>query len=194
MRYTSQYVGLEFFKETETEAFFNNNICNLKLMKESAKHPDNLPKSEHLFLKMVQRLLYPSNPIKSFWANVMFESFILVSYDVIAPKQYVAPTTSPTDPCGLKRGAVEYLASFLSKLKQHATQVSIEGSGADIEISTKPHKNLEDPMDTVIHFMIAYNMVCAQTKVKVYGMKGKLTSSKKMRPSKIFWHATRNLE
>ncbi|MBW0542049.1 hypothetical protein O181_081764 [Austropuccinia psidii MF-1] len=47
---------------------------------------------------------------------------------------------------GLEQEAVEYLASCLSKLKQHATQLSIEGGGADNEISTKPHKNLEDIM------------------------------------------------
>ncbi|MBW0493468.1 hypothetical protein O181_033183 [Austropuccinia psidii MF-1] len=150
-------------------------------MKESAKPLDNLPKSEHSFFKIVQSLLYPSNPIKRFWENVMFESISLVSYDVIAPKPYVTPTSNLTNPLGLKRGVVEYLVSCLSKLKQRATQLSIEGGGADNEILTKLHNNLEDLMDTVIHLMIAYNMVCAHTKVKVYGMKGKLTSSKKMR-------------
>ncbi|MBW0538192.1 hypothetical protein O181_077907 [Austropuccinia psidii MF-1] len=88
----------------------------------------------------------------------MFESISLVSYNVIAPKPYVAPTSNSTDPLGLKWGAVEYLASCLSKLKQHATQLSIEGGRADNEISTKPHKNLEDLMDKVIRLMIAYNM------------------------------------
>ncbi|MBW0492143.1 hypothetical protein O181_031858 [Austropuccinia psidii MF-1] len=123
----------------------------------------------------------------------MVESISLVSYNVIAPKPYVAPT-SLNDPIGLKKGAVEYLAFCLSKLKKLATQLRIEGGRADIEILTKPHKTLEDIMDTVIHLMIAYNMVCAHTKVKVYGMKDKLTSSKKMRPSKIFWCITRILE
>ncbi|MBW0556607.1 hypothetical protein O181_096322 [Austropuccinia psidii MF-1] len=94
-------------------------------MKESERPPDNLPKSEHSFFKMVQSLLYPSDPIKHFWENVMFESISLVSYNVIAP------TSNSTDPLGLKRGEVEYLASCLSKLKQHATQLSIEGGGAD---------------------------------------------------------------
>ncbi|MBW0552030.1 hypothetical protein O181_091745 [Austropuccinia psidii MF-1] len=169
----------DFFKSTETEAFFDNNIGNLKLMKESAKPPDNLPKSEHSFFKVVQSLLYPANPVKHFWANVMFESISLVSYNVIAPKPYVAPTSNLTDPLALERGEVEYLASCLSKSKQHATQLSIEGGRADNEISTKPQKNLEDLMDTVIHLMIAYNMLHAHTKVKVNGIKGKLTSSKK---------------
>ncbi|MBW0561327.1 hypothetical protein O181_101042 [Austropuccinia psidii MF-1] len=109
----------------------------------------------------------------------MFESISLVSYNMIAPKAYVTPTSSSTNPLGLKRGAVEYLASFFSKSKQCATQLSIEGGGADNEILTKPHKNLEDLMDTFIHLMIAYKMLRAHTKVKVYGMKGKLTSSKK---------------
>ncbi|MBW0537203.1 hypothetical protein O181_076918 [Austropuccinia psidii MF-1] len=98
---------LDFFKPTETEAFFNNNIWNLKLMKESAKPPENLPKSEHTFFKMVQSLLYPSNPIRHFWENVMFESISLVLYNVIAPKPYVAPTSNLTNPLGLKQGAVE---------------------------------------------------------------------------------------
>ncbi|MBW0555349.1 hypothetical protein O181_095064 [Austropuccinia psidii MF-1] len=128
---------------------------------------------------MVQSLLYRANPVKNFWAKVMFESISLVSYNVIAPKPYVAPTSNSTDPLGLELGAVEYLASFLSKSKQHATQLSIEGGGADNEISTNPHKTLEDLMDTVIHLMIAYNMVRAHTRVEVNGIKGKLTSSKK---------------
>ncbi|MBW0576324.1 hypothetical protein O181_116039 [Austropuccinia psidii MF-1] len=109
----------------------------------------------------------------------MFESISLVSYNVIASKPYVAPTSNLTDPLGFKRGAVEYLASFLSKSKKRATQLSIEGGRADDEISTKPHINLEDLMDTVIHLMIAYNMVRAHTKVKANGIKGKLTNSKK---------------
>ncbi|MBW0484742.1 hypothetical protein O181_024457 [Austropuccinia psidii MF-1] len=138
----------------------------------------NLPKSEHSFLKMIQNLLYPPNPIKHFWANFMFESICLVSYNVIAPKPYVAPTTDSANPLGLKWGAVEYLSSCLSKSKQLATQLSTEGGRADNEIFTKPHKNLEDLMDIVIHLMIVYNMVRAHTKVKVYGMKGKPTSSK----------------
>ncbi|MBW0500815.1 hypothetical protein O181_040530 [Austropuccinia psidii MF-1] len=109
----------------------------------------------------------------------MFESISLASYDVIAPKPYVAPTKNGPNPLGAEQGAVEYLASCFSKSKQRATQVSIEGGGADNEILTKLHKNLEDLMDTVIHFMSAYNMVRAYTKVEVYGMKGKLTSLKK---------------
>ncbi|MBW0509646.1 hypothetical protein O181_049361 [Austropuccinia psidii MF-1] len=160
-------------------------------MKESAKTPDNLPKSEHSFFKMIQSLLYPSNPIKHFCENFMFEYISLVSYNVIAPKPYVAPTSNSTDPLGLKRGAVEYLASCLSKSKQSATKLSIEGGRADHEILTKLHKNLEDLMDTVIHFMTAYNRVHSHTKVEVNCIKGKLTSSKKMRPSKIFCHVTR---
>ncbi|MBW0466918.1 hypothetical protein O181_006633 [Austropuccinia psidii MF-1] len=124
---------------------------------------------------MVQSLLYPANPIKYFWGNVMFESISLVSYNVIAPKPYVAPTSNSTNPLVLERGAVEYLASCLSKLKQCATQLRIEGDMADNEILTKLQKNLEDLMDTVIHLMIAYNMICAHTKVEFYGMKGKLT-------------------
>ncbi|MBW0550989.1 hypothetical protein O181_090704 [Austropuccinia psidii MF-1] len=155
-------------------------------MKESAKPPDNLPKSEHSLLKVVQSLLYSANPAERFWENVSFASISLVSYNVIAPKPYVAPTSNLTNPLGLKWGAVEYLASCWSKSKQHATQFRIEGGGADNESLKKPHKNLEDLMDTGICLMIAYNMVCAHTKVKVYGMKGKLTSSKKMRPSNIF--------
>ncbi|MBW0593591.1 hypothetical protein O181_133306 [Austropuccinia psidii MF-1] len=114
---------------------------------------------------MVQSLLYPANPVKYFWENVMFESISLVSYNVIAPKPYVALTSNLTDALGLEWGAVEYLASCLSKLKKRATQLSIEGGGADNEISKKPYKNLEDLMDTVVHLMIAYNMVCAHTKV-----------------------------
>ncbi|MBW0516584.1 hypothetical protein O181_056299 [Austropuccinia psidii MF-1] len=135
---------------------------------------------------MVQSLLYPANPVEHFWANVMFPSIISVSYNVIAPKPYVAPTSNLTDPLGLKRGAAEYLASCLSKSKQHARKISIEGVGADNEISTKPQKNLEDLMDTVIHLMIAYNMVRAHTKVKVNGIKGKLMSLKKLGPQRSF--------
>ncbi|MBW0495138.1 hypothetical protein O181_034853 [Austropuccinia psidii MF-1] len=155
-------------------------------MKESAEPPDNLPNSEHSFFKMFQSLIYTSNQIKHFWENFMFESISLFSYNVIAPKPYVAPTSNSTNPLGLEWEAVEYLASCLSKSKQHATHLSREGGRADNEIFTKPHKNLEDLMDTVIHLMIAYNMVRAHTKVKVNGIKGKLTSSRKMRPSKIF--------
>ncbi|MBW0542849.1 hypothetical protein O181_082564 [Austropuccinia psidii MF-1] len=155
-------------------------------MKESAKPPDNLPKSEHSFFKIVQSLLYPSNVIKHFWENVMFESMSLVSYNVIAPKPYVTPTSNSTDCRRLKWGAVEYLASFLSKLKQHATQLSIEGGRANNERLTKPHKNLEDLMDTVINWMIVYHMVHAHKKVIVNGIKGTLPSSKKIRPSKMF--------
>ncbi|MBW0498265.1 hypothetical protein O181_037980 [Austropuccinia psidii MF-1] len=103
--------GLDFFKPTETEAFFNNKIWNLKLMKESAKTPDNLPKSEHSFFKMAQSLFYPSNLIKNFWKNVMFESISLVSYDVISLKPYVAPTSNSTDPLGLEWAGNEYIAS-----------------------------------------------------------------------------------
>ncbi|MBW0505492.1 hypothetical protein O181_045207 [Austropuccinia psidii MF-1] len=112
----------------------------------------------------------------------MFESISLVSYGVIAPKPYVAPTSNLTNPLGLKWGAVEYLASCLSQSKQSATQLRIEYGGADNEISTKLHKNLEDLMNTIIHLLIAYNMVLAHTKVEVDGIKGKLTDSKKMRP------------
>ncbi|MBW0576181.1 hypothetical protein O181_115896 [Austropuccinia psidii MF-1] len=111
----------------------------------------------------------------------MFESISLVSYNVIAHKPYVARTSNLTNALGLKQGAVEYLGSFLSKSKQFATQLSSEDCGADNEILKKLYKNLEDPMDTVIHLMIAYNMVRSHTKGEVYGMKGKLTSSKKMR-------------
>ncbi|MBW0540904.1 hypothetical protein O181_080619 [Austropuccinia psidii MF-1] len=162
-------------------------------MKESTKPPDNLPKSEHSFFKMVQRILYPTNPVTHFWANVMFESISLVSYDVISPKPYVAPTSNSTNPLGLKWGAVEYLAFCLSKSKKRATQLSIEGRGADNEISTKPHKNLEDLMDTVIHLMIAYNMVRPHTKVKVNGIKDKLTSSKKNKAIKDLLTCHKNL-
>ncbi|MBW0535745.1 hypothetical protein O181_075460 [Austropuccinia psidii MF-1] len=188
-----EMAGLYFFKPTETEAFFDNNIWNLKLMKESAKPPDNLPKSEHSFFKMVQSLLYPTNPAKHFWENVMFESISLVSYTVISPKPYVAPTSNLTDPLGLKQGEVEYFASCLSKSKQHATQLRIEGGATDNEISTKQHKNLEDLMDTAIHLMIAYNMVRAHTKVKVNGIKGKLTSSKKNEAIKDLLMCHKNL-
>ncbi|MBW0534116.1 hypothetical protein O181_073831 [Austropuccinia psidii MF-1] len=143
---------------------------------------------------MVQSLHYPTNPVKHFWANVMFESISLVSYDVIAPKPYVATTSNLTDTLGIQWGAVEYLASFLSKSKQHAAQLGIEGGGADNEISTKPHKNLEDLMDTLFHLMIAYNMVRAHTKLNVNHIKSKLTSSKEMRPSKCFCRSTSLLE
>ncbi|MBW0550852.1 hypothetical protein O181_090567 [Austropuccinia psidii MF-1] len=162
-------------------------------MKDSAKTPDNLPKSEHSFFKMVQILLYPANPVKIFWVNVMFESISLVSYDVIAPKPYVALTSNSTNPLGLEWGAVEYLGSCLSKSKQCATQLSIEGGGADNEISKKLHKNLEDLMDTVIHLMIAYNMVRAHTKVEVNGIKGKLTSSKENEAIKDLLMCHKNL-
>ncbi|MBW0587852.1 hypothetical protein O181_127567 [Austropuccinia psidii MF-1] len=123
----------------------------------------------------------------------MFLSISLVSNDVIAPKPYVAPTSNLINPLGLKRGAVEYLASCLSKSKQSAMQLSIEGCGADNEISTKLHKNLEDLMDTVIYFMIAYNMVCAHTKVEVNGLKGKLTNSKKNESIKDLLTCHKNL-
>ncbi|MBW0471530.1 hypothetical protein O181_011245 [Austropuccinia psidii MF-1] len=92
---------LDFFNATETKEFLDNNIGNLKLMKESAKPPDNLPKSEHSFLRMVQGLLYPFKPIKHFWANVLFESISLVPYNIIAPKPYVAPTTTAANPLRL---------------------------------------------------------------------------------------------
>ncbi|MBW0486601.1 hypothetical protein O181_026316 [Austropuccinia psidii MF-1] len=91
---------VSFFKVIETKAFLDNNIWNLKLMKESAKPPDNHPKSEHSLFKMVQSLLYPSNLIKNCWENVIFESISLVSYNLIAPKQYVAPTTNAANPHG----------------------------------------------------------------------------------------------
>ncbi|MBW0538313.1 hypothetical protein O181_078028 [Austropuccinia psidii MF-1] len=109
----------------------------------------------------------------------MFESISLVSYNVIAPKPYVAPKSNSIDPLGLNRGEVEYLASCLNKSKQGATQIRSEGGRADNEILTKPHKNLEDLMDTVIHLIIVYNMVRAHTKGEVNGIKGKLTSLKK---------------
>ncbi|MBW0486561.1 hypothetical protein O181_026276 [Austropuccinia psidii MF-1] len=142
---------------------------------------------------MVQSLLYPANPVKHFWANVMFECISLVSYNVIAPKPYVAPTSNLTNPLGLKWGALEYLASCLSKSEQYATQLSIEDGGAENVISTKPHKNLEDLMDTVIHWMIVYNMVHAHTKVKVNGIKGKLTNSKKNEAIKDLLTCHKNL-
>ncbi|MBW0528647.1 hypothetical protein O181_068362 [Austropuccinia psidii MF-1] len=132
---------------------------------------------------MFQSLLYPAKPVKQFWENVMFECISLVSYNVIAPKPYVAPTINLTDPLGLEWGAVEYLASCFCKSKQRATQLNIEGGVAGNEISTKPHKTQEEQMDTVNYLMIAYNMVRAHTKVKVNGIKGKLTSSKQMRPT-----------
>ncbi|MBW0470878.1 hypothetical protein O181_010593 [Austropuccinia psidii MF-1] len=145
-------------------------------MKESEKPPDNLPKSEQSLFKMVQSLLYPSNQIKKAWENFMFESISLVSYNVVAPKPYVAPTTNSANPLVFKKGAVKYLALFLSKSKQRETQFSIEGGGADNEILTKPHKNLEDLMDTVIHLMIAHNILHAHTKVYSFGMNHKLMS------------------
>ncbi|MBW0490239.1 hypothetical protein O181_029954 [Austropuccinia psidii MF-1] len=86
----------------------------------------------------------------------MFESISLVSYDVIAPKPYVAPTTNAANPLGLKQGAVEHLASCLSKSKQCATQLSIEGGKADNEILKKPHNNFggsngySNPLDDCI--------------------------------------------
>ncbi|MBW0490351.1 hypothetical protein O181_030066 [Austropuccinia psidii MF-1] len=123
-------------------------------MKEWAKPPDNLLKTEHSFFKIVQSLLYLSNPIKNFWENFMFESISLVSYNVIAPKPYVAPTSNSTDPLGLEWVAVKYLVSFLSKSKQRGTQLRIEGGRADNEILTKRHKNPEDLMDEVIHLII----------------------------------------
>ncbi|MBW0539707.1 hypothetical protein O181_079422 [Austropuccinia psidii MF-1] len=162
-------------------------------MKESEKPPDNLPKSEKSFFKIVQNLLYSSNPIKHFWANVMFESISLVSYNVTAPTPYVTPTSNLTNLLGLEWGAVEYLASCLSKSKQHATKLSIEGGGAENEILTKPHKNLEDLIDKVIHFMIAYNMVRAHTKVKVNGIKRKLMSLKKNEAIKYLLMCHKNL-
>ncbi|MBW0500710.1 hypothetical protein O181_040425 [Austropuccinia psidii MF-1] len=139
---------------TDTKELFNDNILNLKLMKESGKPPDNLPKSEQFFFKMVKSLLYSSNLIKHFWANIMFESISSVSYNVIAPKQYVAPTTSSTDPLGREWGVVENLPSCLSKSKQCATQLRIVGGRADNDILTDRHKNLEDLMDTAIHLII----------------------------------------
>ncbi|MBW0581163.1 hypothetical protein O181_120878 [Austropuccinia psidii MF-1] len=123
----------------------------------------------------------------------MFESISLVSCDLIAPKPYVTPTSNSTDPLGLKQGAVEYLASCLSKSKQCETQLSIEGGGTDNEILTKPHKNLEDLMDTVIHLMIVYNMVRAHTKLKLNGIKGKLTNLKKNAAIKYLLTCHKNL-
>ncbi|MBW0589715.1 hypothetical protein O181_129430 [Austropuccinia psidii MF-1] len=142
---------------------------------------------------MVQSLLYPANSVKHFWENFIFESISLVSYDVIAPKSYVAPTSNLTNPLGLEWGAVEYLAYCLSKSKQHTIQLIIEGGGAENEISTKQHKNLEDLMDTVIHFIIAYNMVHAHTMVEVNAIKGKLTSSKKNEAIKDLLRCHKNL-
>ncbi|MBW0484206.1 hypothetical protein O181_023921 [Austropuccinia psidii MF-1] len=109
----------------------------------------------------------------------MFESISLVSYDLISPKPYFAPTPNWTDPLGLKWEAVAYLASCLSQSKKNETYFSIEGGGADNEILTKLDKNLKDLMETFIHLIIAYNMVRANMKIEVYGMKGKLTSSEK---------------
>ncbi|MBW0539828.1 hypothetical protein O181_079543 [Austropuccinia psidii MF-1] len=123
----------------------------------------------------------------------MFQSIGLVLYDVIALNPYVAPTSNSSYPLGLEQGAVEYLASCLSKSKQCATQINIEGGGADNEISIKPHKNLEDPMDTVIHLMIAYNMARAHTKVKVNCIKGKLTNSKENQTIKDLLTCHKNL-
>ncbi|MBW0528336.1 hypothetical protein O181_068051 [Austropuccinia psidii MF-1] len=111
----------------------------------------------------------------------MFESISLVSYNVIAPKPYVAPKINPTNPLGLEWVASKYLSRCLSKLKQWATLLTIEGGGAANEILTKPHKSLEELMDTVIHLMIPYNIVHAHKKAEVYGMKGKLISLKKIR-------------
>ncbi|MBW0591926.1 hypothetical protein O181_131641 [Austropuccinia psidii MF-1] len=142
---------------------------------------------------MVESLLYPANPGKHFWANVMFECISLVSYNVIAPKPYVAPTSNSTDPLGLKQEAVEHLSSCLSKSKQRETQLSIEGGGADNEISKKPHKSPEDLMDTASHLIIVYNMVCAHTKVEVNGIKGKLTNSKKNEAIKDLLTCHKNL-
>ncbi|MBW0494235.1 hypothetical protein O181_033950 [Austropuccinia psidii MF-1] len=187
-----EMAGSEFLSKQKQKQFLIT-AFGISLMKESAKLPDNLPKSEHSLFKLVQSLLYPANPIKNFWANVMFESISLVSYNVIAPKPYVALTSNLTNPLALEWGVVEYLASFLSKSKQHATQLSIEGGGADNEISTKPHKNLEDLMDTVIHLMIAYNIVRARTKIEVNGIKGKLTSFKKKEDIKDLLTCHKNL-
>ncbi|MBW0589297.1 hypothetical protein O181_129012, partial [Austropuccinia psidii MF-1] len=143
---------------------------------------------------MVQSLLYSSNGTKHFWANVVFESISLVSYNVIAPKPYVTPTSNSTNPLRIKWGAIEYLASCLSKLKQHVTQLSIEGGRADNERLTKPHKNLEDLMDTAINWIIVYHMVHAHTKVIVNGIKGKLLSSKKNKAIKDLLMCQKNLK
>ncbi|MBW0535517.1 hypothetical protein O181_075232 [Austropuccinia psidii MF-1] len=101
-----EIAGLDLFKARETKELSSNNIWNFKFMKELVKPLNNIPKSEHSFFKIVQSLLYPSNPTKKFWLNVMFESIKLVSYYVIAPKPYVAPKTNSKDPLGLKWGEV----------------------------------------------------------------------------------------
>ncbi|MBW0485506.1 hypothetical protein O181_025221 [Austropuccinia psidii MF-1] len=121
-------VGIKVISNPELKCWYG--LRSLRLQ-ESAKRPDNLPKSECSFFKMVQSLLYPTNPIKHFWENLMFESISLVSYNVIAPKPYVASTSNLTNTLGLQQGAVEYFSSSLSKSKQRATQLSIEGGGAD---------------------------------------------------------------
>ncbi|MBW0487617.1 hypothetical protein O181_027332 [Austropuccinia psidii MF-1] len=109
---TQKYIKISHYA-TETISFFNDNIWNLKLMKELAQPPDNLPKSEHTFFKMVQSLLYSSNSIKHFDENGTFEYISLISYNFIAPKPYVAPASNLTNNIGLKQGAAEYLASCL---------------------------------------------------------------------------------
>ncbi|MBW0545406.1 hypothetical protein O181_085121 [Austropuccinia psidii MF-1] len=112
---------------------------------------------------------------------------------MIAPKPYVTPTSNSTNPLALERGALQYLASCFSKSKHCATQVRIEGGGAENEILTKLHKNLEDLMDTVIHLMIAYDVVRAHTNVKVNGIKGKLTRLKKNEAIKDLFTFDENL-
>ncbi|MBW0553354.1 hypothetical protein O181_093069 [Austropuccinia psidii MF-1] len=106
-------------------------------------------------LKWFRVFFTPPIQLNIFCVNVMFEAISLASYNVIAPQPYVEPTTNAAYPFGLEPEAVEYLASCLIKSKKCATQLSIEGGGAENDISTKPHKNLEDLMDTVIHLMIA---------------------------------------
>ncbi|MBW0473305.1 hypothetical protein O181_013020 [Austropuccinia psidii MF-1] len=145
--------------------------------------------SKEQFVSKIAQTIPRLEKIPDYVRQKIAEAMSLLKMDLnqpSLPRKSMAPTSNLTDPLGLEWGAVKYIASFLSKVKKRATQLSIEYGRADNDISTKPHKNLEDLMDTVIHLIIAYNMVRAHTKVKVNGIKGKLTSLKKMRPSKIF--------
>ncbi|MBW0590581.1 hypothetical protein O181_130296, partial [Austropuccinia psidii MF-1] len=78
----------------------------------------------------------------------MFESISLASLNVISPKLCFAPSKNDTNPSGLEQGGNECIASCLSKLKQHATQLSIERGRAEKELLMNPHKNLEELMGT----------------------------------------------
>ncbi|MBW0464913.1 hypothetical protein O181_004628 [Austropuccinia psidii MF-1] len=109
----------------------------------------------------------------------MFGFISLVLYNVIAPKPYVEPTTDPKTPLEPRWGQAEYLTSCLIKWKQSAIQLSIEVGGADNELLTNPQKKLEELMDKAIHLMIAYNMVRAHTKVKVYGIESETHKSER---------------